>query len=454
MESNIKKRKVEENGEGGGDGVVAETAVISREDARKIIEPFSKDELLDILSEAATKHLDVLDAIRAIADKDPAQRKLFIRGLGWDTTTESLKALFSQYGEIEEGVVIMDKHTGKSKGYGFITFKHLDGALNALKEPSKKIDGRMTVCQLASTGSQGNQQSAADSSARKIFVGNVPIDMPSDRLLGYFSQFGEIEEGPLGYDKQTGKSRGYALFIYKTVDGLRRALEEPVKSIGGHQIVCKLAGEGQKPKPPTGPLPTDGSEPGALHSNPMNPLGPLPTNLGMPYGHGSYMNPGPALGMGMNQGSGLGGVPTAAGAAHHHGVGSAHSTATGMPALSHPLNPSAISAHGGSQAPSSMGYSGHGSYGGGPHSGGYGAASHGSGGGTGYGGSVYGTPTSGGPVASHSGGGYPDSGHYSSLSASYQSQSHSQSQHQQPGQSPAARVPGGMYPGMPPYYNG
>ena len=47
---------------------------------------------------------------------------------------------FEQYGEIEEGSVIIDKATGKSRGFGFITFKHMDSAQKALQEPSKTID--------------------------------------------------------------------------------------------------------------------------------------------------------------------------------------------------------------------------------------------------------------------------------------------------------------------------
>ncbi|KAL0715466.1 hypothetical protein Bca4012_064788 [Brassica carinata] len=44
-----------------------------------------------------------------------------------------------------QAIVILDKVTAKSKGYGFVTFKHVDGALLALKDPSKKIDGRVMV---------------------------------------------------------------------------------------------------------------------------------------------------------------------------------------------------------------------------------------------------------------------------------------------------------------------
>ncbi|CAA7410156.1 unnamed protein product [Spirodela intermedia] len=195
MDLGTKKGKADENG--GFDGAPS-LSKLSPADARKIIESFSKEHLLDIVQEAACRHLNVLKAVRAVANGDPAQRRLFIRGLGWDTTTK-------------EAVVIIDKNTGKSKGYGFISFRHIDGALLALKERSKKIDGRMTLtCSL-----------------RKIHVGKLPQDMPADRLLAHFLSCGEIEEGPLGFDKQTSKSRGFALFLFRRLQRVRRLLFLP-----------------------------------------------------------------------------------------------------------------------------------------------------------------------------------------------------------------------------------
>ena len=41
-------------------------------------------------------------------------------GLSWDTKSDSLHRHFAQYGEILEAVVLMDKATGRSKGYGFV----------------------------------------------------------------------------------------------------------------------------------------------------------------------------------------------------------------------------------------------------------------------------------------------------------------------------------------------
>ena len=47
---------------------------------------------------------------------------------------------FRLHGEIEEGAVIVDKTTGKSRGYGFITYKHMESTQSALQAPSKLID--------------------------------------------------------------------------------------------------------------------------------------------------------------------------------------------------------------------------------------------------------------------------------------------------------------------------
>jgi heterogeneous nuclear ribonucleoprotein A1/A3 len=259
MDHFSKKRKPDENGAAVAVSPASGAAALglTRDDVLRLLEPLTRDQLADIAAAAALVSGFALDAVRAAADRDPALRKLFVRGLGWETTSDSIRAIFSAFGDLDEAVVITDKATGRSKGYGFVTFRHADSAVLALKEPSKKIDGRMTVTQLAAAGAAGGPSAGAagsggappaDVSLRKIFVGNVPAEMPSDRLLSHFAAYGEIEEGPLGFDKQTGKFRGFALFVYKTAEGAQASLVDSVKVIDGHQLVCKLAIEGKKGK--------------------------------------------------------------------------------------------------------------------------------------------------------------------------------------------------------------
>jgi RNA recognition motif-containing protein len=55
------------------------------------------------------------------SQKDTVWTKLFVGGLPYHTTDKSLREHFEVYGEIEEAVVITDRQTGKSRGYGFVS---------------------------------------------------------------------------------------------------------------------------------------------------------------------------------------------------------------------------------------------------------------------------------------------------------------------------------------------
>ncbi|KAE8660538.1 putative RNA-binding protein ARP1 [Hibiscus syriacus] len=81
-------------------------------------------------------------------------RKSFVGGLAWETQRDTMKRYFEQFGEIVEAVIITDKNTGRSKGYGFVTFKDPDAAMRACQNPSPTIDGRRANCNLASFGAQ------------------------------------------------------------------------------------------------------------------------------------------------------------------------------------------------------------------------------------------------------------------------------------------------------------
>lgn len=241
MDPPAKKRLADDDGAAviGGPASSIALSTLTREDAGKMAEPLSRRQLLGILQNAAVRHPDVLERVRAIADRDKTRRKLFVRGLGWDTTADGLRAAFSAFGDLEEAVVVLDKSTGKSKGYGFVTFRHVDSALLALKEPNKVIDGRATAAQLAVA--RAGMQPTGYAPTRMIYVENVPVDMPPEELRLAMAAYGEIERGPIGYDKKTGKSRGYALFVYKTLEAARASLIHPLKNVAANLLICKPA---------------------------------------------------------------------------------------------------------------------------------------------------------------------------------------------------------------------
>ncbi|GAB4851544.1 hypothetical protein Ancab_030947 [Ancistrocladus abbreviatus] len=207
---------------------------------RSMLEPLAKSQLVDLLAKLGSKYSPVAGEIMSLASADPVHRKLFVRGLAWNTTSETLCAAFQEHGEIEEGAVIFDKTTGKSRGYGFITFKHMESAQHALRASSKLIDGRMAVCNLACEG-LSSASTAPDQAQRKLYIGGLSPDTTSEMLLNFFGRHGEIEEGSVAYDKDTNRSRGFGFVTYKTVEAAKKALDDPERTLGGRNITVKYA---------------------------------------------------------------------------------------------------------------------------------------------------------------------------------------------------------------------
>ena len=70
-------------------------------------------------------------------------KKLFVGSLSWDTNDESLRNAFSAHGEISEAVVVSDRDTGRSRGFGFVTFEDDDAADKAVAALNgTELDGR------------------------------------------------------------------------------------------------------------------------------------------------------------------------------------------------------------------------------------------------------------------------------------------------------------------------
>ena len=75
---------------------------------------------------------------------------IFVARLDYDTSSEDLQTLFEQYGEVDTAKVIMDRDTGRSKGFGFVEMPNDDegyAAIEALNE--SELDGREIVVKKA-----------------------------------------------------------------------------------------------------------------------------------------------------------------------------------------------------------------------------------------------------------------------------------------------------------------
>jgi len=77
-------------------------------------------------------------------------KKCFVGGLSWDTTNVTLRQAFEPYGTVVEANVITDRETGRSRGFGFVTFEDEDQARAAIEALNgTQLDGRTVKVDMA-----------------------------------------------------------------------------------------------------------------------------------------------------------------------------------------------------------------------------------------------------------------------------------------------------------------
>ena len=83
-------------------------------------------------------------------------KKLYVGNLPYSVTSDELKTLFSEFGEIVDAVVITERDSGRSKGFGFVEFAALEEAKKATEAMNQKeMDGRKLVVNYARPAREG-----------------------------------------------------------------------------------------------------------------------------------------------------------------------------------------------------------------------------------------------------------------------------------------------------------
>jgi len=123
--------------------------------------------------------------------------KLFVGGLAWATDDQSLHDSFKQFGTIASAMVVTDRSTGRSKGFGFVTFADPTQAQKAVDGmQGKDLDGRTIRVDFANDQNSSGPSRRRDSSER-------PRDAPYSRR-----EYGGREGGRDGVRDRDGNRDG------------------------------------------------------------------------------------------------------------------------------------------------------------------------------------------------------------------------------------------------------
>ncbi|NXC89889.1 CIRBP protein, partial [Oenanthe oenanthe] len=131
--------------------------------------------------------------------------KLFVGGLSFDTNEQSLEQVFSKYGQISEVVVVKDRETQRSRGFGFVTFENIDDAKDAMMAMNgKSVDGRQIRVDQAGKSSENRSRGYRGGSAggRGFFRGG------RGRGRGFSRGGGDRGYGGSRFDSRSGGYNG------------------------------------------------------------------------------------------------------------------------------------------------------------------------------------------------------------------------------------------------------
>ncbi|XP_063879074.1 heterogeneous nuclear ribonucleoprotein 27C-like isoform X13 [Scylla paramamosain] len=225
--------------------------------------------------------------------------KMFVGGLSWETTQESLQRYFGQYGEVIDCVVMKNNETGRSRGFGFVTFADPNKVDAVLKNGPHELDGRTIDPKACNPRSMQKQK--RNGNWPKVFLGGLPSNLTETDLRNFFSRFGGVMEVVIMFDQEKKKSRGFGFLSFETEEAVDRAVAEHFVNINGKQVEIKKA----EPRD-TSKAQEEGGQWGAHPDNhwgmPVGPPGMPGLNNGMGPG-----NMGPPMGPPLPHNSQMGG---------------------------------------------------------------------------------------------------------------------------------------------------
>ncbi|XP_072300608.1 heterogeneous nuclear ribonucleoprotein A3 [Eucyclogobius newberryi] len=173
--------------------------------------------------------------------REPEQvRKLFIGGLSYETTEDSLRAHFEQWGTLTDCVVMRDSESRRSRGFGFVTYSSVTEVDEAMRNRPHKLDGRAVECKRAVPREDSNKP-GAHLTVKKIFVGGIKEDTEEHHIRNYFERYGKIESIEIMEERATGKKRGFCFVTFDDHDTVDKIVAQKYHTINTHNCEVRKA---------------------------------------------------------------------------------------------------------------------------------------------------------------------------------------------------------------------
>jgi heterogeneous nuclear ribonucleoprotein A1/A3 len=165
--------------------------------------------------------------------------KLFVGGLAEDVTEIDLLAYFSNFGKVVDKQIKIDPKTQRSRGFGFVTFKHYESIVQVFSEEPHFLGGLRIDCKPAKSKEESQQElEQLRGTNRKIFVSNIPKNVSQPEIQYVFSQFGPVEDINLMYKK---KETGFCYITFHDERDALKAINHPNVQIRNNLLKVTIA---------------------------------------------------------------------------------------------------------------------------------------------------------------------------------------------------------------------
>jgi len=170
---------------------------------------------------------------------DDSEGKLFVGGLAWESTEESIKQYFEQFGVVENVNLKRSKEDpSKHRGFCFVKFASQDNANAVLEQRDPHyLDGSKIDPKSACPAGVRPEQRT-----KKIFVGGLQEQTTEERLMEYFGQFGQVQNKiEFAVDRNTGKKRGFCFVEFASEGIVDRIVKMKYHEVAGKRLETKRA---------------------------------------------------------------------------------------------------------------------------------------------------------------------------------------------------------------------
>nr|XP_027777601.1 heterogeneous nuclear ribonucleoproteins A2/B1-like isoform X1 [Marmota flaviventris] len=167
-------------------------------------------------------------------------RKLFIGGLSFKTTEESLRNYYEQWGKLTDCVVMRDPASKRSRGFGFVTFSSMAEVDAAIAARPHSVDGRVVEPKRVVAREESGKPGALVT-VKKLFVGGIKEDTEEHHLRDYFEEYGKIDTIEIITDRQSGKKRGFGFVTFDDHDPVDKIILQKYHTINGHNAEVRKA---------------------------------------------------------------------------------------------------------------------------------------------------------------------------------------------------------------------